>query len=833
MKKNIKKLFLFIIIIIFLVFAYSSNVFALTEQTSYVNINSIQNLEVENLLFTNISFKDYSSTSTQAFGLSGIVKNSSNNEVNYIATVYYYDSAYNLIAKRTNSTTAKSGTNSFNQMSNLTILNGHKVSEIYCYSLSIEITDYTNSSNITPSQDYQYKTRDYVIDKYDINIIVNENNTFDITETITTYFNVPKHGIIRSIPLKNNITRLDGTKSTNRTQITNISVDNEYTTSKENGFYKLKIGKANHTLTKEQTYIIKYRYNLGKDQIKDYDELYYNIIGNEWDTVIGNITFSITMPKDFDSSKLGFSSGSKGSTDNTKIQYSVNGNQITGSYNGILDAGEALTIRCELPEGYFVGASYTLTPLMYIMFIIPILGLIITFILWYKFGRDENVIETIEFYPPEGLNSLDVGFLYKGKAENKDVTSLLIYLANKGYLEICTDKIATEQNNDIKINSSDISKNRINEKIVELQNKIADEKIINSNSQKIKYYENMLDIYKEMNKDIDYEQAPNISNKILNKKNKFLIRKLKDYDGTNACEQWFMEGLFAFGRTEVTDKMLYNNFYTINNRILYNVNDKQNKDKIFEKNTLGKSIIVGILMIISILTIIVVPTVEYAGVEELGTTLVLWAFYLPFFAVGIFAKLPLLFRILWLGFTSFHSLFIFNSLPIADAITNDKIYFFGFIFGIICLIGMAIFLKLMPKRTEYGNEMLGKLKGFKNFLETVEKQKLESMVLENPNYFYDILPFTYVLGVSDKWIKKFESISLQAPAWYNSSNAFNISNFSTFVNSTMSSAQIVMSSRPSSSSSGSSGHSSGSFSGGSSGGGFSGGGSGGGGGSSW
>ena len=129
----------------------------------------------------------------------------------------------------------------------------------------------------------------------------------------------------------------------------------------------------------------------------------------------------------------------------------------------------------------------------------------------------------------------------------------------------------------------------------------------------------------------------------------------------------------------------------------------------------------------------------------------------------------------------------------------------------------------MPKRTKYGNEMLGKLRGFKNFLETAEKEKIEAMVMENPTYFYDILPFTYVLGVSDKWIKKFESIALQAPSWYDSNNAFDVVSFGNFMDSTMSSAQSAMSSSPSSSSSG----------GGSSGGGFSGGGSGGGGGSSW
>ena len=267
-------------------------------------------------------------------------------------------------------------------------------------------------------------------------IVVNENNTLDITENITAYFNIPKHGIFRTIPLKNTITRLDGSTSRNRTQISNLSVDKEYTTSRENGDYKIKIGSADYTLTGEQSYLIKYTYNLGKDPMKDYDELYYNLIGTDWDTVIGNVTFKIVMPKDFDSSKLGFSSGSYGSTANDKIKYSVNGNTITGSYNGILSEGEALTIRCELPEGYFVGAGLSVNYGSYILFLIPIIFLLISLFIWYKFGRDDKVVETVEFYPPQGFNSLEIGFLFKGKADNQDVTSLLIYLANKGYIQI-------------------------------------------------------------------------------------------------------------------------------------------------------------------------------------------------------------------------------------------------------------------------------------------------------------------------------------------------------------------------------------------------------------
>ena len=135
----------------------------------------------------------------------------------------------------------------------------------------------------------------------------------------------------------------------------------------------------------------------------------------------------------------------------------------------------------------------------------------------------------------------------------------------------------------------------------------------------------------------------------------------------------------------------------------------------------------------------------------------------------------------------------------------------------------------MPKRNKYGLEVLGKIKGFKTFLETVEKEQLEKLVLENPTYFYDILPYTYVLDISDKWINKFEQINLQAPEWYYGPS-FEYYHFTHFINNTVNDSNITARA-PSTSSSGFSGGSSsgGSFSGG----GFSGGGSGGGGGGSW
>ncbi len=158
--------------------------------------------------------------------------------------------------------------------------------------------------------------------------------------------------------------------------------------------------------------------------------------------------------------------------------------------------------------------------------------------------------------------------------------------------------------------------------------------------------------------------------------------------------------------------------------------------------------------------------------------------------------------------------FIVVLLPI---LIQNAIYLIMYIIGVISIAILLVFAQIMPKRTKYGNEMLGKLRGFKRFLETAEKEQLEALVNQNPEYFYNILPYTYALGVSDVWMSRFETIAMKSPDWYVGYSAFDFNDFSHFMSDTMTSAQNVMSSSPSSSS----------------GGGSSGGGSGGGGGGSW
>ncbi len=619
----------------------------------------------------------------------------------------------------------------------------------------------------------EYSGYAYLIDRYSIDVTVNENNTLDITESIDAYFNISKHGIIRNIPMKNNIIRLDGTTATNRAIVDDISVNAQYSTSVSDGNKVLKIGDPNITLTGANNYTIHYSYNLGKDTGKDYDELYYNLIGDSWDTAIGNVTFRISMPKAFEPEMIGLSRGPLGSTDSTGISYQVNGTVITGSYDGVLNPGEALTIRVQLPEGYFVNTGIVVDLMTILAFAIPLLFVFITVFLWAKFGKDGHVVETVEFYPPEGFNSAELGYLYKGSAETKDVISLLIYLANKGYL-----------------------------KISELE-----------------------------------------EHSLFAKSKTFKLTKLKEYDGDNENERAFLSGLFNVpkslnlsyiinlfktknqppqespteSRDEVMSEDLTNGFYVTTNKILQSLNKKENKYTIFEKTSLGKSLyFIGMLFAIYAL-ITIPPVVAYGGLPSLLFGLLFPGIGFTVLFAMVFGKTKVavkIFGLVWgLGF---------GGVPwatlVLPALLVAPLSLAAYAVGLVCVFIIVMFFKAMPKRTAYGNEILGKIKGFRTFLETAEKPKLERLVMQDPAYFYNILPYAYVLDVSDKWIEQFETIGLQSPDWYDGSTAFSVASFGSFMNATMATASTAMSSGSS---------------GGSSGGGSSGGGSGGGGGSSW
>ncbi|MDE6505761.1 MAG: DUF2207 domain-containing protein, partial [Eubacterium sp.] len=506
---------------------------------------------------------------------------------------------------------------------------------------------------------------DYYIESYDIKMNVLENNTLEITESISAYFNQQKHGLFRKIPLLNYVERADGSIGATHAKVKNLSVSDTYDAYTDGNYYVIQIGDEEKTVLGKHDYTISYSYVMGKDIGEGYDELYFNLIGTDWDTYIDGITFSITMPKEFDSSKLGFSTGAYGAVGTENVEYTVTGNEISGRVTEELSMHEALTVRLELPEDYFYFNLAAYYARLAAMVAVPVLAFLIVLVLWIKFGRDKKVVEIVEFYPPEGMNSLEVAYWFKGMTTNQDVIPLMIELANEGYIRI----------NEFKTDSR------------------------------------------------------------FRKKSQFMIEYIKPYSGNDEYKRLFFNGLFKNGKTCVYKKDLENKFYTTINSIQTRINSSENKKKVFDSKSLNLVVLGWIISVLSGAAAVLINMNTIGGSEK----------------------------------------------TIATAI------------GIAVAIVSLVFSCFIRRRTEKGHEMLQKITGFKKFLETAEKERLEALVYENPEYYYDILPYAYVLGVSDAWTKNFEGIELEPPQWYGGS-MFDRMLFWSFMHNTMSSATQAMSS---------------------------------------
>lgn len=155
---------------------------------------------------------------------------------------------------------------------------------------------------------------------------------------------------------------------------------------------------------------------------------------------------------------------------------------------------------------------------------------------------------------------------------------------------------------------------------------------------------------------------------------------------------------------------------------------------------------------------------------------------------------------------------------------------------LVCLFSCMALLIIaggIRKNSEYRNELLVPLLGFKDFIKAAEKDRLEMLLEEDPEYYYHVLPYAQALHVSKIWINKFKDLTVPPPAWYVGEEAWSAKDYDFIVHDIEKEIELASKVRIHSSSSDSSNDSGYSGGGGFSSGGSSGGGSGGGGSRGW
>lgn len=586
----------------------------------------------------------------------------------------------------------------------------------------------------------------FEINAYNVILDVQEDNEVKVTEEVTVNFtSAYKHGIYKFTPEWLEYTGKDGKTIKRKSEVMDyVAIGDPYVVDTVKKKERIKIGSASSYVEKgEKVYTIQYTYDMGKDPFNGFDEFIFHAFGDYWGTEIKNASIKVIMPDDIEGYDISFFSDKYRNNDITDyMDYEVNDNILVASYNpdkyndsNLTTLKKSLTVDIELPEGYFSGGSwnYGYGSLICIGGIIVLT--IFCFIRWKRFGKDfPKRAKTVEFYAPEGYSSAEIGYIYKKQSNKKLTISLIIQLASKGYIKIDT------KDDDV------IITNLIPAPLKPSMSKFIPKRIMKL--KKLKEIDAFLDKDAKSLMDYLFKNGPEkelktiasnfstIADKFFNLKDqlvgggyvqivsdneKEVAEKTAEYNVVLAeydkLQQKHLNELKKMPKINELETIVYDWLFNNDNEVILRKHrtfyhafedveeklDKKLKDLVDDKISKQKRTMV----ILSTIATVILYYLSYKVIEDLDP------------------KLSILYTI-----------------------------------SLICVLLNILFIFIMKRKTQYGEEIIAKVKGFKYFLETVEKEKLESLVNENPHYFYDILPYTYVLDISKKWIEKFEDIPI-------------------------------------------------------------------------
>lgn len=537
---------------------------------------------------------------------------------------------------------------------------------------------------------------DYTIPSYYMHITVNRDAVLHMEEGISAYFNVPLHGIYREIPV--------GYYNGQRAVLSNVKGNRYFELYESDRSYRrYRFGTEDQTFTGSQEYVLTYDYDIGADQNEGYDELYYNLVGEGWQVPLEKAYFAVDFPSEIDTAKVWLTRGQYGSTssEGTEVWFSDDRKTVY-VYAEDMVPGEELTIRVELPDGYYVGAREIVnkTPLYFWLTVVSCLVVLaLAALIWLRHGKDQVPVFYASSTPPEGMSPLLMGYLADGQVDDKDITSMLFYWADKDLLEI---------------------------------------------------------------------------NPVEGKKDRFTFQKLRDIPSDALpLERYLFDSFFKCGTDGlVTEKDLSEDFYEKMQKTKEKVAAYfKGKRKLTEtKSELFQVADIFLGLVPAILTAMCL-TWDYVSFETMALVVLCFGFELiqflifyviqqrwyvmkmnPRIAMGI-GCIPAVLMLLMV--------FAINALSQTLALQMT-----ASMLTVVTLAIMALFASITKKRSDYGQKTLEAVLGYREFIDKVEMDKLKMMIDSDPEFYYHNLSYAIVLGLEDKWAKKFAGIKMQPPRWY-------------------------------------------------------------------
>ena len=302
-------------------------------------------------------------------------------------------------------------------------------------------------SIILPSfgQDYGSIER---ITRFHSDIQVDTTGRVSVTEHISVYASgyEIQRGIKRWIP----IYRKDNNLAKQFVDIKILEVLRDgvvepYHTERKDGNLIVYVGSSDVFLTPgNYDYSITYESYGHVGFFEEFDELYWNVTGNDWDFLIEEASASIQLPAGVDAINTACYTGISGSA-SSDCSVSNEGNRIVFSANNLLLARNGLTVAVSFPRDIIKRppppTGWELLWYKYKGLIVALIGLFLTGLFYYrtwrKVGKDpEKPVVIPMFRPPHGWSPAVVRYLYKRKCDNVVFSACLVGMAVKKLINI-------------------------------------------------------------------------------------------------------------------------------------------------------------------------------------------------------------------------------------------------------------------------------------------------------------------------------------------------------------------------------------------------------------
>src|SRR5690606_22906727 len=119
-----------------------------------------------------------------------------------------------------------------------------------------------------------------------------------VKEKLTVTYHDERRGIIRSIPYLYKDGEGEHYTELTVNSVTRNDESEKFETSQDNGNVEIKIGESSKKITGTHTYVIDYEVEGVLRSFANFDEFYWNVTGNYWDTTIAKASASVKLPED-------------------------------------------------------------------------------------------------------------------------------------------------------------------------------------------------------------------------------------------------------------------------------------------------------------------------------------------------------------------------------------------------------------------------------------------------------------------------------------------------------------------------------------------------------